>query len=582
MSDRSIGSAGLAARLLACLWVAVFATPAWPAGFQVVGLVHSAVRMKQPLGDKALLWMGDRLGGPEREPEWVRVDDQAALAIQFGEEWPQGALLEFSEFSLFAAADTSVHFGAGRARIVSGVPFTLTSPFGSFALQPNSIVDVEAGGQRMHVYCLMGEVSVEHEDQRMAAAAGTMIRAPAGGKPEVLPIPPEIRRALESKPRLPLRYSARGERVPRIRWFSPRAGRISDREKITVLGRADRSDGAVEATVEGAPVRWSADGNFSAAVTLRPGQDTLSAQFRRDAAVATLSVRIGVDVAPPVLAMDPVSETTALKQILLSGKLNEPAALFCGGKPVTTRDGQFNFIRDLEPGPNSIRLLAFDRAGHRADHTLLVFRQAALARAGGEGSADGPRTAGAGPDTSPPGDPPSLRLSGIAGGVSLEFEDILPRGSRYRIYRSYSTDGPFVVVGETEEPSFIDGEKIDPGLSYYYRASIVGDLGQESPMSDPVRFTAAPAELRPPNSVAYRVDGRRLWLTWPRAGGFEIGGYNVYRIDAAGPVRVASLASSPYVTDLPDTFSELHYRVRALSAFSLEESDWSDTVRVKR
>lgn len=101
-------------------------------------------------------------------------------------------------------------------------------------------------------------------------------------------------------------------------------------------------------------------------------------------------------------------------------------------------------------------------------------------------------------------------------------------------------------------------------------------------MSEPVAASSASIQPLPPDSLAVKIEDQRFRLTWRMEPTIDVAGFNVYRIDQGAPVRVASLSAPPYVADWPDSGIPLRFRVRAISVSSHEESDWSDTIEVKR
>lgn len=564
--------------------------PASADGFEVVGLRNSAVRLQNPLDESAFLWMGDRIGSRGPAPELVRVDDQSILVLQSGEVFPRGTLLEFSEFSLFSASDTEISVWAGRVRLVNGTggtspgprPISLRTAFGYFLISNNSVVDLDVTGQRMIFFCLAGEAAFFSgtEDTPLQVRAGHMVRKGLQGRVDLRKTPPDVHSTLDQRPYLQMRYSSSGPKPPRILWFSPQPGKPLDRDKVNLSGRVDLSDGPVDVSILGRPVSVQGSGLFSFPANLRQMQDSVSVDLKRDNSIGTLVVRTAFDLAPPDLRVDPVPETTRLPQVLLSGELNEPAVLFCSGRSVQIRDRKFSQMVDLSPGSNLIRLLAFDRSGNRREESFQVFRQMT---ASAPTDAAAVQTGLDSPVASPIPPPGILKSEMGEWGFVLSFEPSYLRGGRYRIHRSFSRDGPFVVIGETSDPSFTDLGPFDLGTIFFYRVSQIDPTGAESPMTDPVEFSPVAATPTPPDSIGCKIEGRKLSVFWSKHNPAEIAGYNVYKIDPAGsPRRVASLPAPPYVTDLPDTFTELFFRVSAISAQSLAESDWSDTLVVKK
>lgn len=538
--------------------------------------------------------MGDRLGTRDAQPEFIRVDDEATLVLQQGEDFPRGALFEFPEFSLISVSDSQVHLWSGRTRIVNGTgadssagssPVSLKTSFGSFAISRNSLVEAEISGPRMLLFCLAGEAVFSDGQPRDSApenssriTPGQMFRMAFHTLPEIRRTPPDVQLSLESRQYLQMRYAASGRHPPRLRWFAPRPGQIVDRDRITVFGRVDLSDGPVEVSVAKTPVEVQSSGLFSASVSIRNMQDSVPVFLKKDDAAGTLVLRIVDDLTPPELQMDPVTETTRLRQVLLTGQLNEAAALFCSGKSVQIRNGRFSHLADLSPGNNRVQMTAFDRAGNRSDRSFAIYREPAPSAPSNplpSPVSDVPE------DTAPL--PPRISTSGWRDwGFVLDFVAPPPDQSQYRIYRSYSREGPYVAIGETSENAFTDPGPFEPGATFFYRASAIDDIGRESAMTDPVYFSLSASKPAPPSPVTVKIEGSKARFFWPRDTSAEIGGYNVYRVDPQGALRVASIPGPPYVADLPDTFTELFFRFSAVSATSLEESEWSDTVRVTK
>lgn len=550
------------------------------APYDVVGLENLAVRLDRPIGAQAVIWMGERLGGADTE--FIRVDPEGKLVLQEGGTFPYSVLYEFSENALLSVSENGLAIWLGKLRITSGLPaethpILLRTAVGRLEIARNSIVDVEALGQRVFISCLAGRTTLERPGRNEPAAidAGYMTQVTAGGEAAARPIPPDIRRGLERRPYLKMRYQTAGTRPPKLLWFSPMAGSLLSRATARLSGRVDPSDGPVEVLFGRQRIRPDRNGEFGADVKVSADADSLSVRFVKGESSGVLTIRVGTDLVPPEIVLDDIPETVDRPRALLAGKLSEDAVLLLSGKAVQAAGGRFSKLVDVAPGPNVFQLMAFDRAGHRTTREIAIF---------GGFSADLVESeSAASTETAPAAELLPPVLSGLrltAAGALLEFDEA-PLKARYTIYRSYSSGGPFLLIGETAEKSFLDANYKAAGPAAFYRAALLKPDGAQSSPSEPMRLTVDASRVEAPAGLKARAEGGRLWLIWAYSPSPDIGGYNVYRIDADTPVRVASLKAPPYLSNLPDTFQELTFKVRAVSAHTLEESGWSEPAVVR-
>lgn len=134
----------------------------------------------------------------------------------------------------------------------------------------------------------------------------------------------------------------------------------------------------------------------------------------------------------------------------------------------------------------------------------------------------------------------------------------------YRIKRSISSGGPYIIAGSTGATAFSDVDLIN-GTVYYYVVSALNSVGESSDSSE-VSVTPAPQPPATPAGLAATIGNGIVQLTWNEA--FGASGYQVKRASSpAGPF--ISLTTSPI---LQSNFTDLavengityHYVVTAI------------------
>ncbi len=107
---------------------------------------------------------------------------------------------------------------------------------------------------------------------------------------------------------------------------------------------------------------------------------------------------------------------------------------------------------------------------------------------------EGDRTTG--PDLTPPAPPRGLRSITGDGKVTLEwYPNTEPDLSGYRIWYSYSEEGPYELVGETTSTVYVDYD-VQNGITYYYAVSAYDYEGNESDLSPEIVFDTPRPEGR--------------------------------------------------------------------------------------
>lgn len=138
-------------------------------------------------------------------------------------------------------------------------------------------------------------------------------------------------------------------------------------EPVTVSFRCEDDSGTVFCP---APIRVETD-----------GADQIISGTARDEAgnQSTASIRVSVDLSPPVVAISLNDEgTTAEDTVTLAGTVADAgsgvATVLCHGEPVPVASGGVNCTVSLQPGVNHLTLHAVDALGHNASAGLTVTR----------------------------------------------------------------------------------------------------------------------------------------------------------------------------------------------------------------
>jgi hypothetical protein len=155
----------------------------------------------------------------------------------------------------------------------------------------------------------------------------------------------------------------------------PRDGDWSNRSTITVNGTVENGSTLVIRTADGGG-NFSGNGtrvnittgNFSVNITLHNGTNLLLVEaFDGHGNSASRYLNITMDQTPPIidLTSPATAETyTRVGRVVVSGRVEEGAALYLNGRVVLVQDGCFSRNINLDPGLNKLILTAVDQAGN--------------------------------------------------------------------------------------------------------------------------------------------------------------------------------------------------------------------------
>lgn len=127
-------------------------------------------------------------------------------------------------------------------------------------------------------------------------------------------------------------------------------------------------------------------------------------------------------------------------------------------------------LTGLIPGSTyRLKCVAVDSAGRNLESEIKTFTTTATLR---------------------PEAPQNLKLSKIANSniIKLDWDQVVTSDSAgYRVYRSFSTQGPFTLIGSVNQNYYSDNE-VTPGVKYYYRVTQLAGSGDESAPSTQASF----------------------------------------------------------------------------------------------
>ncbi len=140
--------------------------------------------------------------------------------------------------------------------------------------------------------------------------------------------------------------------------------------------------------------------------------------------------------------------------------------------------------------------------------------------------------------------------------------DLVPEADGYIVYRSPSSGGPYVDIGEATESVFNDVPQSEG--EYFYKVRAFDDLGHVSQFSF-YAYTYFTARPLPPHDVQADDYLYRVQLSW----GSEDPAYDfiIYRANSSmGEYIPVDTVGTMYADDWPSTAGHYYYKIQALSA----------------
>ncbi len=117
-----------------------------------------------------------------------------------------------------------------------------------------------------------------------------------------------------------------------------------------------------------------------------------------------------------------------------------------------------------------------------------------------------------GPDLTPPAPPRGLWSITGDGKVTLEwYENTEPDLAGYRIWYSYTDEGPYELMGETTSTVYVDYD-VENSITYYYAVSAYDYEGNESDLNPELIFDTPRPEGRGVTLWSYRSNPNRSGL----------------------------------------------------------------------
>jgi Glucodextranase, domain B/Bacterial Ig domain len=155
-------------------------------------------------------------------------------------------------------------------------------------------------------------------------------------------------------------------------------GSVTNNATLNVTGTAADSGGIRSVTVNGQPAVTYANGSFSHAVTLQPGNNSITTVVADNAGNTTTDIRnIFLDVTAPTLTLFTPSDNclTNLGILTVTGSVSETALVQArigvGPWQIASMDGtNFDITLNLTTGLNTIEVSAIDPAGNSVINTV--------------------------------------------------------------------------------------------------------------------------------------------------------------------------------------------------------------------
>ena len=160
--------------------------------------------------------------------------------------------------------------------------------------------------------------------------------------------------------------------------------------------------------------------------------------------------------------------------------------------------------------------------------------------------------------------PGGLQASSL-GSTSILINWItVTEASGYRIYRSDSASGSYILVGTSSTTSYTN-TGLSPSTLYYYKVSTVHSKG-ESEQSSPISaMTQTEPDIQPPAGInASTLGTSSIQVSWSNVSGAT--GYKVYRSNSASGSYnfLGSVSSSPYTDGGLSASSTWYYKVSSV------------------
>lgn len=175
--------------------------------------------------------------------------------------------------------------------------------------------------------------------------------------------------------------------VPKVTIDSPANLSTLGVSPVQVTGTVDPT--AQSLTLNGAPVSFDSSGHYQTQVTLEEGHNTIIARMvTTTGIVSTASVAVSLDKTPPYITIESHTEgqTVTTPTITVTGLINdivrgtvesEQAYVTVNGQHATIANRSYAaFNVPLQPGVNTLTILAADQAGNLAEKQLTVIYQA--------------------------------------------------------------------------------------------------------------------------------------------------------------------------------------------------------------
>ncbi len=175
------------------------------------------------------------------------------------------------------------------------------------------------------------------------------------------------------------------------------------------------------------------------------------------------------------------------------------------------------------------------------------------------------------PKTAPPAGPTGLFVTPTSNSMILQWTDNSSDETSFRIERSSSNTGPFVMIaaGAANTIRFTD-PGLAPGATYYYRVAAVNGGGNSVYSNVAGGKTTVLTANSPTDLVATAVSKSQINLTWTDASTNETGFVLERSTSASGPFAELVVLGAG-ITSYSDTNlsqnTAYHYRVRARNSY---------------
>ncbi len=163
--------------------------------------------------------------------------------------------------------------------------------------------------------------------------------------------------------------------TPVMKLDAPSENALVNTSSVVFSGSVN--DPGASLAINGAPVAFGPDGNFSVTVALEEGRNTVELAWR-DAAGngASLLRHVSSDTIAPMLRVNaPVDgSATNASTVIATGMIESGAELTINGQKCTAAGTGFQSALELSDGKNAFEFIARDRAGNANGTTITVLR----------------------------------------------------------------------------------------------------------------------------------------------------------------------------------------------------------------